>query len=52
MGDGMLQVGTGGGTVAISGIPAAMTSFGFSVEILTAFDPITAEFATMAGMAL
>jgi len=52
MGDGMLQVGDGGGTVAVTGIPAAMTSFGFSVEILTAFDPITAEFAQMAGMAL
>jgi len=57
MGDGRQQIGhsvaaagVGTGTVAISGVPAGLTSFGFSVELLTAFDPITAEYATMAGV--
>jgi hypothetical protein len=61
MGDGRQQIGhsddsavarTGVGTVAISGIPAGLTTFGFTTEIMTAFDPITAEYAALAGVVI
>lgn len=46
-----LERTAGTATVVIAGVPSALTSFDFTVTMLTAFKPETAQFAKLIGLA-